>query len=165
MGRDQQQAVLARNPLFLRETELERTLELLLLAQCQIGRGEPASGATMLADLDIKILYLVGRRPEIAMAELINLLGTNKQSLSRHVRALIAGGLLEQASGTSDRRRRPLRVTEAGAQRLGEVDAIDKRRLRRAFINAGPEAVEGFQRVLHELINLPARRHPARRAA
>lgn len=149
----------ARNPLFLRDEELDRSLELLLLAERDIlGRAEDALAAFGISDTDFRILYLVQRHPGTTVADLAAVLGRAKQSLSRHVKHLVALGLLRQEGLDADRRKRALVVTANAANAIAAVGALHKRGLRRAFKSAGPEAVEGFQRVLSELIDGPARR-------
>jgi DNA-binding MarR family transcriptional regulator len=158
-------AIVGRNPLFLRDEELDRTLELMLVAERDLdGRTAELRERLGLDEMDFRILYLVQRHQGTTLAELCTVLGLSKQSLSRHVRRLAAEGLLVQAAEAGDRRKRPLQVTPAGAAQLSEIGDVTKRRLRRAFIAAGPDAVEGFQRVLAELVDGPGRRWPARRA-
>ena len=86
-----------------------------------------------------------------------------KQSLSRHIKHLVEEGLLRYAPDSGDRRKRPLQSTDAAHNAIRAIGAIHKRGLRKAFKMAGPEAVEGFQRVLNELIDGPGRRLLLRR--
>lgn len=156
-----------RNPLFLRDEELERSLELLLLAERDLlARANEALARERLSEHDFRLLYLVQRHPGTTIAELCSILGMSKQSLSRHIQNLVAMGLVvQQAAPRGDRRRRPLAVTEEALEVIARVGEAHKASLRRAFKNAGPEAVEGFQRVLAVLIDGPGRRLLARQAA
>ena len=150
---------MGRNPLFLRDEELEWTLELLMLANRDISaRTTPLREQLGIDDAGFAILYLVQRHQGTTTAELCAILGMNKQTMSRHVRRLAREGLLVQAESASDKRKRPLTITDAGTSHLSEIGAVTKRRLRRAFMNAGPEAVAGFQRVLGELVDGSRRR-------
>ena len=91
------QLTVGRNPLFLRDEELERALELLLLAEREIAsRTDGVRDRLGLSELDFGILYLVQRHPGTTTAELCGILGSNKQSLSRHVRQLVELGLLSR---------------------------------------------------------------------
>jgi DNA-binding MarR family transcriptional regulator len=159
-------AVPARNPLFLRDEEVERLLELLLLAGRELAvRSDTARAARGLSEAEASILYLVSRHGGATLADLAAVLGTPKQSLSRQVRGLAAAGLLAAGASRDDARRRPLTLTAAGTEALQAVAAVLKARLRRAFLAAGPEAVDGLERVLVELIDGPGRRWAGRRAA
>lgn len=156
----------ARNPLFLRDEALDGAREILLLADRElVARGHEVRRKQGLSETGALILTFVQRHPTTTSAELCQVLGLAKQSLSRHVAGLVAAGLLGRAAGAGDRRKRPLAVTEAGSACLAELAQHDRRRLRRAFLAAGPEAVEGFTRVLGLLVEGPGRRLAARRAA
>jgi DNA-binding MarR family transcriptional regulator len=148
----------APNPLFLREDELERGLELLYFAGHQLNLDATALRAqSAIDDLDHQTLFLIDRQPGITLAELSTALGVTKQTLSRHLRRLGALGLIEPATAASDRRKRPLRLTGKAAALVGEIKTLQKRRLRLAFKRAGASAVEGFARVLLDLVGEPRR--------
>ena len=155
----------APNPLYLREEELEHGLELLYVVGRQLhADAAPLRAEGALDETDHQALFLVERRPGITLAELCGVLGLSKQTLSRHLRRLAAAGLIEQERSASDRRKRPLRLTAKAAALLARVHAPQKRRLRHAFQRAGASAVEGFERVLLDLVGEP-RRQLLRRAA
>ena len=74
------------NPLFLREEELDRGLELLYFA----GRQLHADAAHLRAEgamdeIDHQALFMIERHPGVTLAELCSLLGASKQTLSRHL--------------------------------------------------------------------------------
>jgi DNA-binding MarR family transcriptional regulator len=161
----------APNPLFLREDELERGLELLHFASHQLNLDAIALRARGAIDeTDHHTLFLIERQPGVTLAELCAVLGTSKQTLSRHLKRLAAIGLIGHDAAAPDRRKRPLRLTGQSAALLGEIKAVQKRRLRLAFKSAGATAVEGFQRVLldvvgeqrRELLRRPAASAPGR---
>jgi DNA-binding MarR family transcriptional regulator len=153
----------APNPLFLREEELDRGLELLYFAGHQLNLDAMAlRGEGAIDETDHHTLFLIDRQPGITLVELSAALGVSKQTLSRHLRRLAADGLIEKDTAALDRRKRPLRVTPEAATLLAEIKALQKRRLRLAFKRAGASAVEGFQRVLLDLLAEPRRelQHP-----
>lgn len=148
----------APNPLFLREEELDRGLELLHVAyqQIELDIGDPRLRGGLDA-LDRHTLFLIERQPGITQAELSAALRLSKQTLSRHLKRLAENGLVDQGSTEDDRRKRPLRLTAKASVLLAEIKAVQKRRLRHAFKLAGATAVEGFTRVLLELSGEPRR--------
>jgi len=147
-----------RNPLFLREEELDRSLELLLLVGIEMAAPAQAQlGRDRLTYTDFLVLFLVRRHPGITLAELCRRLAASKQNLSRHVRGLIERGLLARTSAEDDRRKQLLRVTETAEKRLDHVTGLQKRLLRRAFRRVGANAVEGFRHVALELVQTPGR--------
>lgn len=146
------------NPLFLRDEELERGLELLYFASHQLSLDAvvPRMHAAI-DETDHRTLFLIERQPGITLAELSEVLGVSKQTLSRHLRRLATAGLVDQGTTMQDRRKRPLRLTPRAATVLGEIKMLQKRRLRQACKSAGATAVEGFQRVLLDLVGEPRR--------
>jgi DNA-binding MarR family transcriptional regulator len=151
------------SPLFLRDEELDRALELLLLAGHGLAaRRPPPEVAVGLGEPELELLWLVWRRPGTSAADLRRLLGRTKQSTSRHLQALETAGLVSRQADGADRRRRSLRPTEAGAALAAALAERRRLALRRAFQKAGPEAVAGFQRVLSELVEGLGRRTAAR---
>ncbi len=143
----------APNPLFLRDEELDRGLEFLFLA----GRQLAAEAQTLLEEagldeLDHRLLFCIQRRRGITLAELCPLMGMTKQTLSRHLRHLAGRGLIDHGVAAEDRRRRPLAVTAKADEIMRWVNAAQRRRLRAVFKSADAAAVEGFQKVLQELV-------------
>jgi DNA-binding MarR family transcriptional regulator len=153
------------NPLFLREEELDRGLDLLYFAARRLDLDAAAArGQGGIDETDVRTLFLIDRQPGITLAELCAALGTSKQTLSRHLKRLAGSGLVDRQSAAQDRRKRPLRLTGRSGALLAGIRAAQKRRLRSAFKSAGATAVEGFQRVLLDLAGEP-RREPLRRLA
>jgi DNA-binding MarR family transcriptional regulator len=154
----------APNPLFLREDELERGLELLYVAGHRLNLDVVMlRNQAGIDELDHQALFLVDRQPGVTLAELSAALGVTKQTLSRHLRHLAEVGLIEPAGAAAaggDRRKRPLRLTDRAAALLAEIKTLQKRRLRLAFKRAGASAVEGFARVLLDLVGEPRRELP-----
>ena len=104
------------SPLYLREDEIRRGIELLYFGYTSMVRGADS----ILADSGFgrahhRALYFIARRPGLAVGELLRLLAITKQSLGRVLTELQDKGLVEQAIGTADRRQRLLRLTAAGA--------------------------------------------------
>lgn len=146
------------NPLFLREEELDRALELLYFVGNQLNLDAMAlRAAATIDETDHQTLFLIERQPGITLAELSAAFGASKQTLSRHLRRLAQLGLIEQATTEHDRRKRPLRLTAKATTLVSEIKAVQKRRLRLAFKRAGATAVEGFERVLLDLVSEPRR--------
>ena len=76
-----------------------------------------------------------------------------KQSVNRGLRQLVGDGLVGSTTGTADRRQRHRRLSPAGEEMERQLSEPQRARLRRAFSEAGPEAVAGFREVLERMIN------------
>jgi DNA-binding MarR family transcriptional regulator len=158
--------MVAPNPLFLRDADLDRGLDLLLIVEREMAaRTAVALSRHALSPADFRSLYLIGRRPGVTLAELARLSGISKQALSRQLQKLIETGHLLREAVPGDRRKQRLRLTESAQRSIEEVTAQQRRQLRAAFKRAGAEAVEGFGRVLAELADETGRRLPQRDAA
>ena len=78
------------------------------------------------------------------MNNLLAILGVTKQSLNRVLRTLVSDGLVEARVGTRARRERHLYLTEKGAMLEAQLSDAQRMRMRQAYEQAGPQAVQGF---------------------
>lgn len=141
------------NPLFLREEELRRGMEMLFYATRDLAvRTDPALSEHGLGRAHQRTLYFVGQHPGLIVSDLLGLLGITKQSLSRVLKKLVADGYIDQQEGATDRRQRRLYLTEAGRALDERLTALQRALVARAYRSAGAEAVEGFRKVLDGLI-------------
>ncbi len=142
------------NPLFLREEELRRGLELMFYAY----RDFTAEADAILAGYGLgrahhRVIYFVGRYPGITVSRLLGILKITKQSLSRVMGELVEQDLVAARPGPSDRRQRLLGLTDKGAALERELSGVQMRRVAGAYREAGAEAVEGFRRVMMGVMN------------
>ncbi len=140
--------------LFLTDEQLRQGIELMFFAY----RGFTADPDRILAEHGYgrahhRALHFINRRPGLTVNELLTILGVTKQSLNRVLRQLVADGLVDSRVGRDDRRQRNLTLTEKGARLEGALSAAQRARMRKAYSNAGPEAVQGFRRVLEQIID------------
>ncbi len=147
------------SPLFLREPEIRRGVELLYFGNSHltrsIDRGLAAQG---LGRAHHRALYFVARQPDMTVSQLLGLLAITKQSLGRVLNELTDRGLIETRPGERDRRQRLLRLTADGATLENELFEALRERLSAAYASAGQAAVGGFWAVLEGLI--PAEERP-----
>lgn len=141
------------SPLFLREPEIRRGVELLYFGYSHLYRGIDEGLAEIgLGRAHHRALYFIARQPDLTVSELLKLLGITKQSLGRVLGELSARGLVETRAGREDRRQRLLRVTEAGAALEAELFEALRERLSSAYAQAGQGSVAGFWTVLEGLV-------------
>lgn len=137
------------NPLFLREEELRRGIELMFYAYREF-TSEPDR---ILAEIGFgrahhRAVYFIGRYPGITVSELLGILRITKQSLSRVLSQLLEQGYVSQARGKRDQRQRLLTLTEKGRALEERLTDTQRRRFAAAYKAAGAEAVAGFRAVL-----------------
>jgi DNA-binding MarR family transcriptional regulator len=139
----------AANPLFLREEELRQGIELLYYAY----RDFTAEPDEILARYGFgrahhRVIYFVGRYPEMTVTQLLGILRITKQSLSRVLGQLVREGFIKQRSGDRDRRQRLLELTEKGVELERELSETQRQRVAQAYREAGAQAVDGFRKVM-----------------
>jgi DNA-binding MarR family transcriptional regulator len=141
------------SPLFLREPEVRRGIELLYFGYSHLLRGIDEGLAKQgLGRAHHRSLYFIARNPDITVSELLRILGITKQSLGRVLNELADRGLIETRTGREDRRQRLLRVTQAGAELETALFEALRERLSSAYAQAGQNAVTGFWAVLEGLV-------------
>ncbi|MTJ79942.1 MAG: MarR family transcriptional regulator [Telmatospirillum sp.] len=143
------------NLLFLREEELRQGIELLYFAY----RGFTEEPDAILAQYGFgrahhRVIYFVGRRPGITVSDLLSTLRITKQSLSRVLSQLVSDGFIVQRPGPRDRRQRLLELTAKGVELERLLTEKQRARIANAYRAAGPEAVQGFRKVMEGLISL-----------
>ena len=144
---------LRASPLFLREPEVRRGIELLYFGYSHLTRAIDAELATQgLGRAHHRALYFIARQPDLTVSHLLALLGITKQSLGRVLSELAERGLVESRSGERDRRQRLLRLTEMGRELETRLFEGLRERLGAAYAQAGQGAVSGFWTVLEGLI-------------
>ncbi|WP_130321856.1 MarR family transcriptional regulator [Sphingomonas sp. BK036] len=141
------------SPLFLRETELRRGLELLYFGYSHLTRSiDQGLADEGLGRAHHRALYFIARKPDMTVSELLSLLAITKQSLGRVLNELADRKLVETRPGERDRRQRLLRLTAAGAKMESELFEAARLRMSAAYVSAGQNAVSGFWAVLEGLV-------------
>jgi DNA-binding MarR family transcriptional regulator len=143
----------AASPLFLREDEVRRGVELLYFGYTRLTR----SVDELLVEHGFgrahhRALYFIARQPDLPVSALLKILSITKQSLGRVLNDLSAKGLVETRAGEQDRRQKLLRLTDAGAAFETQLFEALRTGLSAAYAAAGQESVTGFWRVLEGLI-------------
>ena len=142
----------AVNHLFLREEQIRQAQDLMFFAY----RDFTADADAILDELGLgrahhRVLHFVGRRPGLAVGDLLEILRITKQSLARVLSVLLERELIAQAPGRTDRRQRLLSLTPDGAALERRLFEAQRERLAGAYREAGGAAVDGFRRVMHAI--------------
>ncbi len=140
--------------LFLTDEQLRQGIELMFFAY----RGFTSDPDRILEERAYgrahhRAIHFINRRPGLTVNELLDILRVTKQSLNRVLRQLVEDRLVQSRVGRDDRRQRNLYLTEAGRRLEQELSATQRRRMRSAYSNAGPDAVQGFRLVLEQMID------------
>ena len=103
-----------------------------------------------------RILYFVGRQPELSVKTLLQVLAITKQALHAPLRQLIEMGLVLSAADSGDGRVKRLRLSGEGVRLETRLTATQMAVLAQAFEHAGPGGGEQWLSVM-KAVAAPAR--------
>jgi len=146
--------------LFLTDEQLRKGIEAMFFAY----RGFTADPDRILEKYGYgrahhRAVHFVHRSPGTTVNNLLAILGVTKQSLNRVLRTLVEDGLVEARVGNRDKRERHLYLTDKGNALERELSEVQRERMRAAYREAGPDAVQGFRTVLEAMMDPDMRRH------
>ena len=135
------------------EEAVRQGIELLFFAY----RDFTAEPDAILADYGFgrahhRVVHFVGRHPQMTVGALLGILRITKQSLNRVLGQLVRQGFIVQHQGPEDRRQRLLELTAKGRELEARLSQPQRARVAAAFDQAGPQAVDGFRKVLLGII-------------
>lgn len=149
----------AANPLFLRDEDLRQGIELLFFAYRDFtARGDSVLAKQHFGRAHHRVIYFVGRYPNMPVGELLEILAITKQSLSRVLSQLVREGYIIQKPGVRDRRQRLLQLTDQGRALDRELTTEQRNRIAKAYKDAGAVAVEGFRKVMLGIMDTSVRK-------
>lgn len=141
------------SPLFLREPEIRRGVELLYFGYGNLtGSIDEGLSKQGLGRAHHRALYFIARQPDMPVSELLKLLNITKQSLARVLSELSERNLVAARPGERDRRQRLLRLTPSGVALESELFEALREKMAAAYAKAGQGSVTGFWQVLEGLV-------------
>ena len=144
--------------LFLTDAQLRQGVELMFFAyRDMIADADRVLETRGYGRAHHRCLHFVWRRPGMSVSELLDTLKVTKQSLNRVLRQLVEDGMIDSKVGPSDRRQRLLTATPEGEALVRSLSDAQNARMRRVFMEAGAEAVQGFKTVLADMIDEDSR--------
>ena len=100
-----------------------------------------------------RILFFAEHAPGITVSELLDAMHVSHQNLRLPMKKLVDGAYLVMKPGVDDRRQRQLFITAKGRKLVDALKAVQWERIGRAFVQAGPSAVDGFMKVHAALLD------------
>ncbi len=95
-----------------------------------------------------RILYFVGRNPQISVNTLLTLLSVSKQALNAPLRQLIEMNLVAMDTAEHDRRVRQLSLTASGSKLEAQLTGTQMKQLQAVFEQVGADAETGWHQVM-----------------
>ena len=134
------------------EDEVRQGIELLYFAYREFtDRPDRVLERRGLGRTHHRILYFIGRRPNVSVRGLLDLLAVSKQALNAPLRQLLEMNLVSALTDQNDRRVKNLRLTPEGQRLEAELTGAQMRHLQAAFERAGVEAEAGWRAAMTEL--------------
>ncbi len=135
-----------------REAQLRDAIELFYFAY----RAFTAEPDRMLAEQGLgrthhRILYFVGRNPDIAVNALLAVLAVSKQALHAPLRKLLEGRWIAVRADAHDRRFKRLRLTEAGKRLEARLTGAQMRHLGTVLAAAGDQGEAAWRSVMRAM--------------
>lgn len=138
-----------------RDSELNHALELMFHGYRSLtARPDRILESRGLQRVHHRILYFVGRNPDISVGDLVQTLHVSKQALNAPLRQLLEMGLIDSTPSTSDRRARLLRLTSDGIRLERQLTGSQRKHLAQVFADAGIASEAGWHRVMRAMLDV-----------
>jgi DNA-binding MarR family transcriptional regulator len=98
-----------------------------------------------------RILYFVGRNPQIAVNALLDILAVSKQALNAPLRQLVEARLVVVQSGERDRRFKRLSLTNEGKKLEAQLTGVQMKLMNAVFTAAGSRAEMAWKTAMRGL--------------
>jgi DNA-binding MarR family transcriptional regulator len=135
-----------------RQDELREAIELLYFAYRGFTeRPDRILERRGLGRVHHRILYFIGRRPDVSVRGLLDLLAVSKQALNAPLRQLLEMNLVSAVADPDDGRAKNLRLTLEGQRLEAELTGAQMRHLQAAFDRAGIGQEPGWRAVMEQL--------------
>jgi DNA-binding MarR family transcriptional regulator len=136
-----------------RETELNQALELFHFAfRAFTAKPDQLLETWGLQRVHHRILYFVGRNPDIRVNALLIILGVTKQALHAPLRQLIAMNLVSDSPDLNDKRGKCLHLTEDGKNLESALSGAQRKKMQQVFEKIGLEGETAWRQVMAQLI-------------
>lgn len=133
----------------LTEGKLRESIEVFYFAyRAFTSRADRILAERKLGRVHHRILYFVGRNPELSINALLDTLGVTKQALNVPLRQLVELNLVEVKVADHDRRYKQLRLTEAGAYLEAQLTGAQMDHLAQVFAETGQAAGDAWRTVM-----------------
>jgi DNA-binding MarR family transcriptional regulator len=136
-----------------READLNQALELFHFAfRAFTAKPDQLLETRGLQRVHHRILYFVGRNPDIRVNALLTILGVTKQALHAPLRQLIAMNLVSDAPDANDKRGKCLNLTPDGKNLESALSGAQRKKMQMVFEKIGVEGEIAWRNVMAQLI-------------
>ena len=141
------------SPFFLSEKEIKKIIELFFFSYRDFTSGPDK----ILEKLNFgrahhRVIYFIGKKNNITIKELLEVLQITKQSLSRVLNQLVKEEFVIVSPGI-DKRTKKLSLTEKGRTLEKELSTIQINKIKNVISNFSEDNINGFKMILYEMID------------
>lgn len=135
-----------------REQELREVIELFFFSYRAFTRGPDEILAKRgLGRVHHRILYFVGRQPNLSVNDLLQVLQITKQALNTPLRQLLSMELVRNEQSKADRRVRELRLTPAGKRLEARLTGTQLLQLEDVLKDQGKKSEKSWKQIMRQL--------------
>ena len=140
------------NPLFLKDIEIKKIIELLFFSYRDFTAGPDA----ILEKINFgrahhRVIYFVGKQKNLTIKELLLILQITKQSLSRVLNQLVKEKYIVVSVG-EDKRTKKLTLTQKGQDLEDQLTMIQTKRIKKIINKFSENDINGFKKILYAMI-------------
>jgi DNA-binding MarR family transcriptional regulator len=141
------------SPLFLSNTEIRKVIELIFFSYREFTSGPDK----ILDKIDFgrahhRVIYFVGKKKQITIKDLLDILQITKQSLSRVLNQLVEKNYIILSVG-KDKRTKNLSLTIRGVELEKKLSDIQINRIKEVIKDADEKDINGFKKILYAMID------------
>ena len=140
-------------PLFLRDKEIKKVIELLFFSYRDFTAGpDKILEKIKFGRAHHRIIYFVGKKNNITIKDLLAILQITKQSLSRVLNQLVSEGYVNVTTGY-DKRTKDLSLTQKGIDLEDKLSTIQINKIKKIISKSEESDINGFKRILYDMID------------
>jgi len=141
------------SPLFLSDIEIRKVIELIFFSYRDFTSGpDKVLDKINFGRAHHRVIYFVGKKKQITIRNLLEILQITKQSLSRVLNQLVKEGYIVVSVG-KDKRTKNLSLTILGIELEKKLSNIQISRIKEIIKNADEKDINGFKKILYAMID------------
>ena len=141
------------SPLFLTDKEIRKTIELIFFSYREFTSGpDKILDKINFGRAHHRVIYFVGKKNNITIRNLLEILQITKQSLSRVLNQLVKEGYIILSTG-KDKRTKNLSLTIKGIGLEQELSEIQINKIKEVIKSAEEKDINGFKKILYAMID------------
>jgi DNA-binding MarR family transcriptional regulator len=141
------------SPLFLTDKEIRKTIELIFFSYREFTSGpDKILDKINFGRAHHRVIYFVGKKNNITIRNLLEILQITKQSLSRVLNQLVKEGYIILSTG-KDKRTKNLSLTIKGIGLEQALSEIQINKIKEVIKSAEEKDINGFKKILYAMID------------